>query len=163
MPFFPVAPLPSTLAYAPQIDVAIGLLFVAAVIAAIVFIARFAVRHMRRHADVWPEIYAKAEWKYLQARGDDSWPDEPSIDFVFYTYSGVLAYFTQTTHKLRLPARHAAFLAEALHAYNLKACLVPYPGIVYVPLLSRLNLRKVRRGLTAAANQRTVVRAQPTQ
>lgn len=141
----PIPVAAGTLAYAPQVDLLIALGVVVALFAATIWVLISFMRDKGDQSEVWPSIYAEAERKYNQVCEQNPLLDELEMNFVFYTYSGVLVFFTQSTHKLRLPARHAAILADDLHAYNLRKCLIPYPGILYVPLLSWLNRRKIRR------------------
>ena len=66
------------------------------------------------------------------------------IEFHTYTRAGVLGV-RQQSHRQTLPALEALALVNLLHSYNLRNCLLPYKGSVYVPLLSFLEARKVRR------------------
>lgn len=80
--------------------------------------------------DSWASLYAKA----MEIVTDDA--PGPVVEICFHTYSGFLVAFTQTKHKVALPAQQALALLWSLHRYNLVRCLVPYPGTLFVPLLS---------------------------
>jgi hypothetical protein len=75
----------------------------------------------------------------------------PGVSFTFHTYSGLLVFFTQTTHTPRLPHRIAVEYLRELHRYNLIRCLVPYPGIVFVPILSCIEYRSQLRAIQQAS------------
>src|ERR1051325_2536238 len=90
-------------------------------------------RHVGAEAP-WQQILDEAGRRAGTKRG-------PEVTFEFHTYSGFLVFFRQTTHKPRLPAPIALEYLKGLHRYNLVNCLVPDPGIAFVPLLSWLEYR----------------------
>jgi hypothetical protein len=145
-----------------DIVVMVGVIVLCAVIA-IVFV-RWWRRFSRKdqHTEVRPvgfeDIYALAQENaettasaYQELKNPDV-----AIEFHTYTRSGFIG-IKQDVHRLTLPALGALELVKLLHAYNLRGCLVPYKGVVYVPLLSYLEARKVRSkielAMRAAANQ----------
>lgn len=74
----------------------------------------------------------------------------PMVEFEFHTYQGFLVFFTQLTHRPRLPKLIALEYLRALHLRNLKMCLIPYPGTVFVPLLSWIHYQAERRKILRA-------------
>lgn len=107
-------------------------------------------------ADLWGPIYDRVEAEYQRERSLAPHDSDPDIDFEFHTYRGFLSFFEQSRHAHRMPARKALLLAKAMHRRNLCFCLLPYPGLVFVPVLSWFNLWKVRRTVrqaTAAARR----------
>jgi hypothetical protein len=80
--------------------------------------------------------------------------DAPMVSFTFHTYSGLLVFFTQQEHRPELPLPVAVEYLRELHRFNLIRCLVPYPGMLFVPILSIINyraqLQSIRRQGAAA-------------
>src|SRR5262245_8255194 len=93
----------------------------------------------------WERLFAKANER---CEGRDL---GPLVTFKCHTYSGFLVFFTQTEHAPKLPRTLALEYLRQLHRYNLVNCLVPYPGILYVPVLSWLNYLSQRRGIERQA------------
>ncbi len=110
--------------------------------AVIIGVPIFVVKRMRAARD-------GAQWDRLLARAVErvgpNEKDAPLVSFTFHTYSGFLVFFTQTAHNPRLPGPIAFEYLRQLHRYNLAKCLVPYPGIVYVPILSYFNYKAQQR------------------
>ncbi|MFO0855997.1 MAG: hypothetical protein U0640_01425 [Phycisphaerales bacterium] len=96
--------------------------------------------------DGFEEIYAMASRNASDIAGAYAELPNPivSVEFHTYTRAGVLGV-RQESHRQTLPALEALELVNLLHSYNLRNCLLPYKGSVYVPLLSFLEARKVRR------------------
>jgi hypothetical protein len=69
----------------------------------------------------------------------------PMVTFVFHTYQGARFVFTQKEHLARLPAGVAREYLRELHWFNLRWCVVPYKGSLFVPFLSWGNFRKQMR------------------
>jgi hypothetical protein len=97
-----------------------------------------------RATDLWAPTYRDCLERYVVLAKAEPLRHEPEVELDFHTYRGFLVVFEQARHRHTLPARHVLLLAEALHRRNLKFCLVPYPGIAFVPFLSWMNLRRMR-------------------
>lgn len=105
----------------------------------------------RNHSDQWQTLINRAT-----SRAAAAFPDlGPLVNLTFHTYSGFLHHFTQKKHELRLPLRAALEVLADLNKYNLTRSLVPYPGSLFVPILSWLNYRRERSALLRQANQIT--------
>jgi hypothetical protein len=78
---------------------------------------------------------------------------DPPVEFEFHTYTGILVVFIQTTHRQTLPASVALEYLKELHKFNLVHCLIPYPGCIFVPVLSYLSFRKQRRKILATVER----------
>ena len=110
-----------------------------------------ALRRMRSlHDQARWEILCQRAWERTGPEG----ANDPLVTFRFHTYAGLLVFFTQTEHRPHLPAQVAIEYLRELHRYNLVNCLVLYPGTLYVPLLSWLNLRAQRRQIRKALETR---------
>lgn len=99
--------------------------------------------------DYWSSFYGKA---LKNVTKDES---GPLVEICFHTYAGFLVVFSQTEHKVVLPAQQALALLRSLHRYNLLRCLVPYPGILFVPLLSYSEYLAQQRRVQAAIRNHT--------
>lgn len=125
----------------------------AGVVYLLVFVPIYAVRRHRRSVDPrrWLDCYEAAFERAVRRGGEAPGGDlGPVIDFRFHTYEGLLHHFTQREHRLQLPAREAEVLAGLLFVENLRGCLIPYVGVLFVPLLSALELRRVKRAAARA-------------
>jgi hypothetical protein len=142
--------LGAVLGTTPQQDLAIAAGIVVGAVILIVAMAVFAVKRSRaaRDPSKWDELLVRAAER-ARAGGDLG----PMVGFTFHTYSGFLASFTQAEHRPRLPAAVAREYLRELHVYNLKQCLIPYPGVVYVPVLSWFNYRTQRRSIQEQAER----------
>ena len=96
--------------------------------------------------DGFENIYQLAKRNAVDIAGSNAELRNPPVSIVFHTYTrkGVIGV-KQDVHRCTLPAFEALELVKLLHNYNLQGCLVPYKGVVYVPLLSYLEARRLRR------------------
>jgi hypothetical protein len=62
-------------------------------------------------------------------------PDNGRVHVIFHTYSGLLAWFTQTKHSVYLPTAQARGFLKCLRNYNFKWGLFSYGGL-FVPFLT---------------------------
>ena len=71
---------------------------------------------------------------YTRFRPSDS-PSDGTVHVKYHTYSGLLAWFTQTEHSMYLPQEQARDFLRHLRNYNLKWGLLSY-GCIFVPILT---------------------------
>ena len=96
--------------------------------------------------DGFDNIYQLAKQNASEIAGANAELRNLPVSVVFHTYTrkGFIGV-RQDVHRCTLPAFEALELVKLLHNYNLQGCLVLYKGVVYVPLLSYLEARKLRR------------------
>jgi hypothetical protein len=127
----------------------LGLLVVAAVVAAVVGIPVFLIwgkRAFDRNAAASLEsIYRSAE---RQARAFGA--DTPTVSFRYHTYSGLLLYVTQSEHRFALPARVAEGTLHDLLMHTMKFGFFAY-GAALIPVLAYLNYLAQRRSIRKQA------------
>jgi len=70
-------------------------------------------------------------------------PQDGDVFVCFQTYHGLLAWFTQTTHHVSLPADDAKILLRRLARFNLCWGSLTW-GMLLIPLLSWINFRQQR-------------------
>jgi hypothetical protein len=118
-------------------------LFGIAVLVFLVWAVWATLRSMRqtRNDNDWLDVLIDTESRRVREAAE---PPGPPVQFTFHTCEGVLVYFVQKEFTLTLPAAIATAVVRGMHRRNLRKCLVPYPGIVYVPLLSWCELLKQR-------------------
>lgn len=100
-------------------------------------------------------------YKLAQHNADEvaiAYPELPNpdvlIEFHTYTRAGVIGV-RQDVHRQTLLALEALELIALLHSYNLRGCLVPYKGVLFVPVLSFFEARKMQLKIKAAMSQAT--------
>jgi hypothetical protein len=71
---------------------------------------------------------------YIQFRPSDS-PATGTVHVKYHTYSGLIAWFTQTEHSMYLQPEQARQFLKHLRNYNLKWGLLSY-GCLFVPILT---------------------------
>lgn len=74
---------------------------------------------------------------------------EGYIEIYFVTYYGLIFYTNQTEHRFFVRLDQAEQLVRKLHSYNLRFCWLAY-GMIFIPLLSYLNLKKETRKIRRA-------------
>jgi hypothetical protein len=75
-------------------------------------------------------------------------PQIGDVALVYHTYHGVLAWFTQTEHRVYLPPEQARALLGRLFRFNLVWGLTARGGLL-VPPLSLMNYVAQRRSISA--------------
>lgn len=116
----------------------------------------FTIRSLRTGQDgaQWERLLQRAE-KRTGIRRDSS-AHGPLVSYEFHTYSGFLVFFSQTRHAGQFPGPLVLEVLRQLHRYNLIHALMPYPGIVFVPLLSwasySAQCRRIRREIQTAGS-----------
>lgn len=73
-------------------------------------------------------------------------PQDGDVFLCFHTYHGFVAWFTQTTHHVSLPADDARLLLRRLVRFNLSWGLLTW-GALFIPLLSWVNFRQQNRSV----------------
>ena len=70
----------------------------------------------------------------------------PKVDFIYHTYSGVLLWATQSTHRIRAPYDVAERALNRLLRYTLKWGCFAY-GALFIPLLAYGNYLVQKRSI----------------
>lgn len=74
------------------------------------------------------------------------------VNLVFHTYTGFLAWFTQTRHNLLLPPDQAKILLKRMLKHNLTWGLFVYGGI-FVPILTLIEYYQQKKKIARAVQQ----------
>ena len=88
---------------------------------------------------------------YRQFHPSDA-PSAGSVHVVYHTYSGLVAWFTQTEHSAYLPPAQARDFVRRLRNYNLKWGLLSY-GCLFIPAFTFGNYWSQLRAITRQEGQ----------
>ncbi len=90
-------------------------------------------------------------------------PQPGDVIISFHTYHGLIAWFTQTDHRVALPAVDAKILLNRLLWFNLSWGILTW-GALFIPILSLINYRQQLRSVdaqTKAGGYKVPIRPEP--